>query len=1164
MQRPIRLAIAALACVLTLAVALLGQGSYTAAVRGVVTDPSGAAVPAAKITVTDVTRGTTFRAQSDVQGRYVVTALPPSTYTLAAEAASFQTWQRSAFDLQVQQQATINVELRLGEVATVLKVEAEQPLLNTTIANLGQVVENKYILELPLISRSPLALAHLAPGVLYSAGRMGDSSAPFDVQTTNYVSNGARNSTSETTLDGVPITSVEINSGVLQLKYEPSVESVQEFKVQTNFFSAEYGQTGTTVVNMVTRSGTNAFHGTGFWFYRSSDLNANSFFANRAGLSKADFRRHQFGGVLGGPIKKDRLFFFTTYERTDSTSPSERTGTFPTLRQREGDFSDYLDNRGRLIQIFNPFDTYTDARGEVKRRPFAGNLVPKSMQDPVALNVTKYMPRPNQAGMPFTQQDNYFIRGVDSTIDNKSDSKVDWNISSKNRLTGRFSVGKGGFQPQNLLGAGNPAEPWNWGVVDNRAYSMLADLTRTHGPTTVLTFRFGYLRTNFDRNPFESFRPSQLGLPKYIDDKADFLHFPQFGAEGYSNIGAPNWGVMGRHDNGFTFSGSATKIVGGHNIKSGAEFRHFMLDYLQPGAPSSSYAFNRQITRQDRFAGDPLQGNGFASMLLGWGSGSNFHHKPWSYSRGRYAAFYVQDDWKATRKLTLNLGLRYDFDIPRWETKDRYSYWNLSKPAPIASKVPNYDVRGVYEFVGGGNPRSPVDGDYNNFGPRIGLAYALNDKTAIRVGSGLFFSLSKGSVRANVGSGFRSASSVEWSRDSNLTRYATLSNPWPDGLNLPPGKALGESTFLGLDAEPDMRENRNPEYYSWNLSVQRQLPGNSILEINYTANKGTHLPYGNDYSLKRLDRSYWPLGRTELNRMVPNPFFGVITDARSPLSPSTTQLNRLLRPLPQFSSAIRGDSTVPARGDSLYNALQLRYEKRFSRGLTMLTHYTWGKMLDDISHSGNDLNYMGGQTEVQDWYNLRNERAPSSHDVAHRFVLTSAYQLPVGKGRRLGAQWGRITNALLGGWELSGIWTYQTGAPLNVTQSGGVLWDAVQRPNLIGNPDPGMGLKEKFNRGQWFNPDGFSQPPIDVLGTAPRNLNYRSPHLHNLDAAIFKSFAVREGMRGEFRCEMDNATNVVTFGMPALGYGSPGFGRINSYAVGRGPRNIQLGLKFYF
>jgi hypothetical protein len=647
--------------------------------------------------------------------------------------------------------------------------------------------------------------------------------------------------------------------------------------------------------------------------------------------------------VIGGPIKKDRLFFFSTYERTDQQNSSTGQLTVPTAEERAGDFSNYRNPQGQLITIYNPFDTFTNAAGEIKRRPFAGNIVPSSLQHPIARNVLEFYPMPNTQGAAFTNVNNWFGQGVNSSKGNQTDQKLDWSMSEKNRLNGRYSAQWSKSSPANLFE--NAANPFNTGPGVTRTHNVVTDFTRMQNATTIFTFRAGYLWQYGDRLPFEEFSPTTLGLTPEIEQNADYLVFPRFSAESYANLGQEGWLVIGREESVTQFSGSMTKIIGGHNLKVGAEMRHFRLDYLQPGYPSGQFSFNRQITREDRFAGSAVQGNGLASMLLGWGSGSSFHHDPWSNSYSRYWGFYLQDDWKITRKLTLNLGLRYDFDLPRWEARNRYSYWNLDDPHPINGQVPGLELRGFYEFTDD-NRRSPFNGDFNNWQPRVGIAYALNDKTSIRTGYGLFYTPSRATIKGHLGSGFMSNSTVEWSRDANATQFATLDNPYPNGLNLPTGSSLGPDTFLGLGAGTIVRDNANPEYHSWNFSVQRELGFNSVLEMNYTGSRGTHLLMP-DTSLSRLDPQYWGLGRTALNANVGNPFYGVITDPRSQLSAPTVQYHRLLRPMPHFLGAGRSDSE-PGRGNSSYHAAQFRYEKRFSRGLSMVTHYTVSKMIDDI------------------------------------------------------------------------------------------------------------------------------------------------------------------------------------------------------------------------
>jgi len=1124
--------------------------SFTASVNGTVTDETGASVGAAKIVVTDQDRGTVFRGEADAAGRFVVTALPPGRYVLVAEAAGFKKFSSGRFSVAVQEQATINAKLQVGDITTTVEVSDSAALVNTTIANLGQVIDNKYILSLPNVARNSMSLAYLTPGVVGSGGRRGDSN-------TNFVANGSRNSTSDVLVDGVTVTTVEQNSGITDLKFSPSVDVVQEFKMQTNFFSAEYGQTGGAVVNMVTRSGTNAFHGTGYYFLRDEKLNANDWFSNRAGRAIPNFHRDQYGGVIGGPVIKNKTFFFGGYEYTKQQSPTASTISLPTTLQRAGNFSETRNGSNQLMVVHNPFDTFTNAAGAIERRPFPNNMVPSSMFDPIALKALSFLPSPNQQGAAFTNTANWFGQGINTSTAHQINSRVDHNFSDKDRVSGRYSNALSKGVNPNLFGENNPAY-WTGGSNQTNTKSIVADWTHVHSATTLFTARYGLTYSDFGRDPFTSFDLTTLGLPNNMKTTATNLVFPRWAPEGFQEFGTEPYWIMDRQEGVHHMSVSMTKVWGAHNLKVGGEHRINQLDYLQPGNPSGRFNFGRGVTCADRFTCPGNQGNGLAAMLVGWTTGSEYQIEPKAFSRSKYWGFYVQDDWRVSRKLTLNLGLRYDFDVPRWEVQDRYSFWDLNAQSKL--RATGYDTRGVLKFVDSNN-RSPFDADMNNWQPRIGFAYGANAKTSIRGGYGLFYTLSRATVFGRPGTGFTINSPAIWTLDSNATLNSRLNNPFPNGILLPPGRSQGDDTLLGFGASTIVRDNnRNPEYHSWNFSIQRELPLQSVLELNYTGSRGTHL-FMPITTLSPLHPSNWGLGRTAIAAQVPNPFFGQITDSRSSLSLPTVQRSQLLRPMPHFTGTGVG-TAEPARGDSNYHAMQVKWEKRFSQGLTMLTHYTWSKMIDNVSHSSGNVSWLGGSTALQNIWDLRGERSLSSHDVAHRVVLTGAYELPFGHKRKWGANTNRVVNWVAGGWNLSGMAVMQSGMPIQVTQSGGAIWDGTQRPNLIGDPSTSGPIQGRIN--DYFNRAAFSQPAPDVPGTAPRNLNYRGPGIKTLDAALLKEIATREGQRFEFRLEATNFTNTPMFGDPAAAFGAVNFGQITGLRNGVGPRNIQIGLKYYF
>ena len=1135
--------------------------SFTATVRGVVADASHAAIPSAKVTLTEAGRNLDHTATSDSSGRYLVSALPPGMYTLTAEAQGFEKFVQKEFELQVQQEATINIDLKVSGVATSVEVSSSAPLINATSADLGTVIENRYIQSLPLAGRQPLSLVSLAAGITPVNTSAGGQS------TTNFVANGVRNSTSDVLLDGMSLTNVEQNSGITNLEYQPSVDVVQEFKVQTNFFSAEFGNTGGAVVNMVTKSGTNQFHGVGYEFARNAALNANSWFANRAGRSIPDFQRNVFGGTVGGPVilpkvfnGRNKTFFFYDFEGTNQSTAATQLSTIPTLKERAGDFSDTRDSSGNLITIYNPFDTYKTADGRTLRNVFPGNIVPLSLQNPIARKVLTYYPAPTSDGSAFTHTNNFFGQGVSIAHAKQMDAKLDHNLNDKMRFSSRYSLNFGNDSiPANFFG--NAADPYSNGDSHTRTQQFVFDFTRVQSATTIVNLRYGVLRQHARTDPKSTgFDPTSLGLPSvYLT--SGILQFPAFQPEGYQQVGMVGYGLIQRGDDVQSIVGNVTKIFSGHNVKMGAEARLMRLNYLQPGYPQGNFTFARLTTNQDPNSSNSLQGNAIASMLLGWGSGGDYHLDPPSASASQYYGFYVQDDWKIARHLTLNLGLRYDFDVPRTERYNRLSWFDFNAPSPIAGLVPGYpNLKGQFKFADN-NTRSPIDGDYNNWQPRFGFAYSLGDKTAIRGGYGIFYTVSRATIKGHTGSGFSTDSSPEFSRDGGLTEYASLSNPYPNGLSAPPGNSLGAATFLGLGIGTESRADSNPQYQSWNFSVQRQLPASSVVEVNYTGSKGTHLYFGGGVeNQNRLDPSYWSLGRTALNALVPNPFYGIITDPKSRLSAPTVTLNTLLRPYPQYAGGVSG--STPNIGNSIYHAVQFKYEKRFSRGLSFLSHYTISKLIDDSSFSSGNVAFLGGTTAVQDYKNLRLERSVSSMDIPQRLVLSFAYELPFGRGRALGANWAKPVNAVLGGWSLDGLLTFSKGYPIVPTLQGGVLWEGTQRPNLIGDPSTQGSVESRINH--YFNTAAFSRPAADTFGTAPRTLNYRTPGIKNADMSLLKNFNFTESKRLQLRMEAFNVTNTVTFGTPNAIFGSSGFGVISGYAGGRGPRELQMAAKFYF
>ncbi len=544
-------------------------------------------------------------------------------------------------------------------------------------------------------------------------------------------------------------------------------------------------------------------------------------------------------------------------------------------------------------------------------------------------------------------------------------------------------------------------------------------------------------------------------------------------------------------------------------------------------------------------------------MLLSWGSGGQYGLEWPTATYSKFFGIYLQDDWRITRRLTLNLGLRYDFDVPRRERFNRLNWFDFEAPSPLRGRVPAFpNLKGVMGFVDD-KIRSAFDGDWNNVQPRIGIAYALGRTMSVRAGYGIFYVASRHTTSGEPGSAFRSRPALQWSRDGGLTQYATLENPYPAGLTPPWGR--DPLAFLGVGLGAYARNDINPQYQQWNFSIQREVPGNGVAEINYAGSKGTHLYFGSSGDTmdnrNKLDPLYWGIGRTTLNGQVPNPFNGVITDARSVLSLPTVQLHRLLRAYPQYAGGV-GSPATPNIANSLYHSVQFKYEKRFSRGMAVIAHYTISKMMSDSDVNNSEVNYVGGVSGLQNWTNLRLERSPSVSDVPQRAVISFTYELPF---RRKGAI-GRV----LGGWELSSILTFSSGYPIIPGLDSGTLWEGTQRPNYIGDPGTaGRSIDERLSN--FFNPSAFSRPAPDTYGTAARTLpNYRTFGIRNGDFTLMKNFAIAERKSVQLRLEAFNITNTPSFGRPNQSFGNNSFGTISGYASGRGPRELQVAVKFYY
>ena len=1147
-----------LLCCALFSCAVAWSQTATGSIRGTITDPTKAPVPGAKVIATDVDRNVEYPTSTDTSGRYIFPSLPVARYELTVSVPGFQKAAQPAFQLEVQQQATVDISLTVGEMTTKVEVTASAPLLNTTSAALGQVVENRLIESTPNSGRNPLSLVLLAPGIVGSTGGV------------SFISNGVRNNSAEVLMDGGVLTSIEQNGGITDLKYQPTSDVVEEVKIQTNFFSAEYGNTGGTVINMVSKSGTNQVHGVLYDYHRDAAMNANNWFSNSRNSPLADSHRNWFGGTVGGPVYlpkiyngKNRTFFFGDFDYYSQLSATTSTASVPTAQQLTGDFSDTRLANGNLVPIYDPYNLTTNASGTRVRTPIPGNIIPSSRQNPIAVNFDKFYPAPTSAGNANTRANNWFAQGSTPSHDHKIDAKIDQNISDKQRFSSRYSVDWSYSGVANLVG--NPSFNGSPGIA--RSQNFLMDYTRTQSPTTVISARAGVLRVKSIRDPLSAgFDATTLGLPAYMTANTGTKDFPQYSAQ-YRSMGVAGYAIIHRFEDVYQYVASVTKVVGPHTIKSGAEFRKIQENYYQPNLPGGGFTFNRKQTGLNPLSSSSSQGDGLASALLGFGSSGTVTIDYATAQSAGYAGAYINDDWRVSHKLTINAGLRWDADIPRVDRFNRINWLDLSAPAPVAD---NPQVKAVFPNLMGlmrfatPDDRTPYNGDWKNFQPRFGFAYALNSKTSIRSAYGIFYSVSRHTVKGEVGTAFGfTDSSVPWSLDSGFTQYATFANPWPAGLTFPPGR--NASAFLGMDGSTPLPYDRNPQYQQWNFSVQREVPGHGVLEVNYSASKGTRLYLGdtNDAvaQLNNLYPIFWGMGVDKLTSLVANPFYGVITNpTATSFNGRTIELNLLLRRYPEYDG-VGGYRAEPNIGDSSYQSVQVKYEKRFSHGLSVVAHYTFSKMISDSDEAGSDVEGFAVAGGIQNLFNLRQERSVSGFHRPQRLVVSFDYQLPVGRGRAFGNKMNRILDGAIGGWELSSIVSAQSGAPLQITLANGNMWDgSVQRPNLVANPCMPGSVSGKLNN--YFNLNAFTTPDDYTFGSAPRYLSTcRGPDVVNADATLSKNFNIRERKYVQLRLEAYSATNTPQWGSPNGSFGGSTFGQITSAG---GNRTLQVAAKFYY
>jgi len=1157
---------------------------------------------------------------TDSRGIYVFTGVRPSTYTIRVEAAGLASQERKGVTLAVSQQADLNFVLTPGTVAETITVTEQAPLLDTGNASLGTDVTNEYVRDIPLINRSMFGLVFLAGGVTETTGSGTQDSYPSG---TNFVSNGQRNATAEVRLDGALTSAPEQGEGgTTNVYYQPSVEIVQEFKVENNSFSAEYGNNGGTVINMVLKQGGNAFHGSGWWFGQRSALDANDFFNNADGIPRPDHVRDQYGFSLGGPIRKQKTFFFTDLEFTREHDPVDINGTVPTAAERNGNFSQTLTadaNGNPILQtIYNPFQCVPQG-GTCVRPQFQGNIIPQQYISPIGQALLKLYPEPNVPADQFGLN-NFRTSVLTNAPSHQFDVKVDHYFNDKQRLAIRYSQSYGEYDVPFVLANAN----FNDGFTSSTTvHNVGIEYNWTLTPNLVWTNRFAVDRVSA---PNESAFPSlqSVGFPASLANANGLDRMPSIQLDGTNN-----WLSMYTQcctDTDFahtlySYSTSLSWVKHAHTFKFGFEQRQFFNNFWQPNYPTGNFYFPQNATGSTPITTDTTQGNSFASLLLGYGvnsgpQGSSYIDvQPAVADKSWETAFYVQDDWKVTSKLTVNLGLRYEWSSPYTERFNRQQYSDFTGNTGITVDLPNgldpsqlipTELKGTTLFpLQGGLGRS-VPTDRNNVAPRLGFAWSFDSRTVVRGGAGVYYGLSPATNFQYPGTAFSATDPILFTQNNYVTQYATLANPFPAGISQPQGEKYGALAMWGYDNENNLgtEEARNADIYQWNLGIQHLFPGEITIGIDYSANRSTHLPWGGYSStrnrnfissseLAQISAQQHALDpncdadscvSNYLSQLVNNPFEpfftgpnAIFNEPASLYNQAQVPLSNLLTPYPQFAGTFQGLPNFGA--NSWYNSMQIRFQKRANHYVSFEGNYTFSKSLDDSSIGFNafvgNLNTVYGYTvgNPQQLDRLNKEWAISANDVPQRFVLATIIDLPVGRGRWIGGDMNRVVDGFIGGWSIAAIVTLQSGQPLPIAMAVPRLDDGNQRPNVIcskvasglsyhqaasnylnGNPNSSL-----------FNAACFADPGDQVPGDAPRYFsNLRGDGIRNVDLSFTKEFTIREQMTLQLRGEFFNFTNTERFAFPDVGVGSSTFGDVTSSAPGFTPRIAQFGLRFQF
>jgi hypothetical protein len=1196
-----------------------GQRVY-GTISGTATDASGAAVADASVTLTNLDNAAKQSISTDTSGNYTFVNIQPGRYKLEGEKAGFKKFVREPILVQIESGLRVDMELVVGAQTETVEVTSEVPLLQPETNSLGQVVEQRSVTELPLNGRNPLALVALVPGVVPqgqpSAGNSSTSNPvganPFALG--DFQVGGGQSGQSQILIDGTPTNGAYLNV----VTVIPTQDAIEEFKVQTNNLGPEYGRFAGGVINLNTKSGTNRFHGSAYEFIRNKVLNANDFFANSSSIERPPFTQNQFGGNVGGPVVKDKLFFFFSYEGFRQRKGSIFSTWVPTAAERTGDFSEVgSSNTTSTLPIYDP-TTSANCTSSVAtcRTQFAfngkPNVIDPARLDPTAVALLSYFPQPNQVNNPNGNFATSYSTG--GNVD-QYNGRVDYNLGSKQRIYGRYTH-------NHILSL--PDAPFSQICTDRCTEDTVAHQFAlgdaiAFSPKTILDLHLGYTRYVYLRTPLSqgidlsAFGPNWAALAPEMT----YTHIPQVCVSNTS--GDNHWGGgwcaqgtgsgIGAWDDTLSVSPILSKIMGKHNLKAGFEFRMLRNNYYQSNNPAGLLQFNAKMTAANpnnpsnpNAGANGSSGNGFASFLLGYGDSGSWVEPARTADQNLYKAFFVGDTYRMGRKLTLNFGLRVDLQGAWSERFDRIVALNTTEASPLLTIDPALgstvnpatgqtfaNLKGGYDLVNSDRHHSRNAFDsWNHVSPRVGLSYQLDRNTVIRTGYGIFYLPVDGRWNDAPHNLFINSFSTPWqaAKADGVTPLNALSNPVPTGIIPPFGRDQALIDVQGNGNEAPIGDTPAPYVQQWNFNIQRQFPGELLLDIAYAGSKGTHLPM-HDQNLDQMPDQFLPTGAADpvanpaaytqiafLTAQVANPFAGNCAGCTGPLqsgsmgTQATVKQGQLLLPFPQFDGVSMAE---PDNRDSIYHSMQVKVQKRFAAGAQILASYTVAKLIDNTNSEINWLEASPVSWNDGNPNNLHNERSLDAFDVPQRLVLASVLDLPFGKGKKFANHMNGVADKLISGWGVDTIITFQSGFPIIIggcpgpLSNSGIPNTGCARPTRTGLSHRTSGsLDDRL--AHWFDPSVFTNGTDFSYGTDSRTEpNIRTDGVKNFDFAIFKNtkFGQDERYGVEFRTEFFNGFNHPQFNPPNSGCcGGADFGRVTSqYNL---PRLIQFALRFTF